>query len=224
MEEVKPKLYLFLDMDGVLNNPSWWQFVYALDSAPRDHRKELDPRSLSLFNHMCREIDRFWELKLIISSTWRGGTKDLKELQEKFSSYGITHPVSGRTGPHGGCRGGEIMDFLQDHNIEDDYIILDDESDAVYGHDQNKFVWCHPTDGFTVHQYREVLYRIDFYKFRMKSKGFQCANCYRIHDSMEFTKKVDDSTYYLCCKGCQDEFTGPPEPKVVLWDDKKHVN
>ena len=162
----KESLYLFLDMDGVLNTPSWGMFVYMHDSKPRDHERELDPRSLGLFNHMCKEINRYWDLKIIISSTWRGGINSLEELQEKFLSYGIAQAVSGSTGPHMDTRGEEISAFIKEHSRVTNYIILDDETDAVIGHDTLRFVWTNPMSGFNVNTYQEVLYRIGFYDKR----------------------------------------------------------
>ena len=166
---MKESLYLFLDMDGVLNTPSWGMFVYMHDSKPRDHERELDPRSLGLFNHMCKEINRYWDLKIIISSTWRGGIDSLKELQEKFLSYGIAQAVSGCTGPHMDTRGEEIAEFIKECPKITNYIILDDESDAVIGHDSSKFVWTNPNVGFNINTYQEVFYRIGFYDKRDKA-------------------------------------------------------
>lgn len=157
----KEQLYIFLDIDGVLCTTSWCSFVYKHECKPRS--RELDPRALGLFNHICNELNA----KVIISSCWRGGTSTLKELKNKFKPYGCSFNIVGRTGEHveidEGGRGIEISNFLKEHTKIKNYIIIDDEHDAGIGHDW-KFIQTISHEGFTIFDYKTVFERIGWYK------------------------------------------------------------
>jgi hypothetical protein len=149
-------LYIFLDIDGVLNTDSWTRFVYRHEVKPR---MELDPRPVGLMNHMCMELNA----KVIISSCWRIGY-NTEQLQKIFDSHGCTFKVVGHTGRSSGSRGNEISEYLALHPEVKDYLIIDDETDAGFGHRDDQFVQTISFDGFCIQNYMDAFTKIGWYR------------------------------------------------------------
>ena len=118
MKNLRPKLCIFLDMDGVLWTNSWSEMAYKFEVKSN---MELDPRAVALFERLLTLLG----CKVVMVSTWKHGCSVVeinKELNEKGCNFKVddkTEDIMNR--PQ------EITDFCKKHNIED-YIIIDDES------------------------------------------------------------------------------------------------
>lgn len=116
----KKKLYIFLDVDGVLNNTSTFRLnkktIYSLSY-----------ENLVAYQHLIDKLKTKYDVKVILSSTWRmykEGLNKISKLSKRYSGlilYGKT--------PNGiDYREVEIKDFCDSHNINyDDILIIDDE-------------------------------------------------------------------------------------------------
>ena len=132
--------YIFLDIDGVMNNE------FDILEKMNDDTKQYTRDDI----HFCDEAwDRLATLckktnaKVILSSSWRHGLiKDERgrivaanqdnrlaiRLLDYFTAYKI--PLVGLTGfGHSGCRGLQILDYVAENfnGMTDEWVVLDDE-------------------------------------------------------------------------------------------------
>ncbi len=114
-------MYIFLDVDGVLNTESdWARKVYSLDS--------------KCVKSFCKLLNSLNDPKVVLSSTWRNGiARDgttavhIDDLMKALEPAGIKFLDKTGVAPDG-SRTKEIEYFLRRHP-EDSYIILDDDPD-----------------------------------------------------------------------------------------------
>ena len=111
-------MYIFLDIDGVLNKQSDWKRPFSLND-----------ECCYWFNVLLKELAG---VKIVLSSTWRNGiardgsrAAHIEDLMKQLSEAGITTIDRTATSPDG-YRNKEIDYYLRRHS-EDKYIIIDDE-------------------------------------------------------------------------------------------------
>lgn len=154
---------IFLDIDGVLNSQCWYQKRMDIDKLATDIDSqypmyEFDPEAVLRLNSIIEKTDA----KVVISSTWRIG-RTVKQLQTILESVGFVGEVIDKTVSLNATvnnenigyripRGCEIDFYLKktgdfqrinwskevqreciDKAIVKNYIILDDDSDMLYG-------------------------------------------------------------------------------------------
>lgn len=114
-------MYIFLDVDGVLNTKDDWnRKMYSLNE--------------NCIHIFCDLVEHLDNPKIVLSSTWRNGiARDgitavhINDLMKAISRTGITELSRTAVAPDG-SRSKEIDYFLWRHP-KDDYIILDDDVD-----------------------------------------------------------------------------------------------
>ena len=143
--------FLFLDVDGVLNNRhtrvctgKGWCFVD--DFLVRRVRKIVDATGALI----------------VLSSTWRDewnkeneslNGPDFNELRAKFQEFGMDfYDRTGAWDKRG--RGWEIMEWMNGHNV-DSFVILDDWNDM--GPISDHLIWTNPAYGLTEEQVQEAI-------------------------------------------------------------------
>ncbi len=112
-------MYVFLDVDGVLNTEADWERkVYSLN-----------PKCIAAF---CRLLEKLPDPKIVLSSTWRNGiARDkttavhIDDLIRALEPTGITSLDKTGVSPDG-SRSKEIDHYLRRHPAKA-YIILDDD-------------------------------------------------------------------------------------------------
>ena len=112
-------MYIFLDVDGVLNTEAdWARKVYSLNKSCTDA--------------FCRLVKSIPNPKIVLSSTWRNGiARDgstavhIDDLMQALAPAGIKDLDKTATSPDG-SRSREIDYYLRRHT-QDSYIILDDD-------------------------------------------------------------------------------------------------
>lgn len=111
-------MYIFLDIDGVLNRQSDWKRSFSLNDD-----------CCYWFNTLIQGIP---DVKIVLSSTWRNGiardgsrAAHIEDLMSKLAEAGINTIDKTATSPDG-FRNKEIDYYLRRHPV-DSYIILDDE-------------------------------------------------------------------------------------------------
>jgi len=113
---------IFLDIDGVLNNPG----CYAIASGSRTPP---DSKCVEALNYLTDAT----QANIVMSSSWRIG-RAVIELRELLSGWGVTGTVIDRTPNLGSARGLEIAEWLLKHEgtvlYPSAFVVLDDDSDA----------------------------------------------------------------------------------------------
>lgn len=111
---------IFLDVDGVLNNP-------RTKTRTRDGWRFVDDYLVE----RLAQIVRATQAKIVLSSSWREGWDDneiyFQDLRRKLISYNI--PLQDRTGEQRKTRAQEITEYLAQHPEITNYVILDDVPD-----------------------------------------------------------------------------------------------
>ena len=116
------QLYIFLDVDGVLNNYNHYS---------KQHEKyggkffmqnmPFNPKSLQ---NLRKIIDKTGA-QIVLTSSWRKSAPCMTVLEARLCEYGIK--IYDKTGDVG-SRGNEIIDWLFENTIDgDEFIIIDDE-------------------------------------------------------------------------------------------------
>jgi len=173
---------IFLDIDGVLNCESAYRNgecqyqEWVWEDGRKDHYQKFCIRSKELLNKLIDETGA----KIVISSTWRqSGIEFMRKVwaMEKMSGEIIGITPSMRAKGFNIPRGMEIKFYLSemgfihinwskeeqqkrmDESGVDNYIIIDDDSDMLYGQ-RNHFVHVLPSprncDGFNTHYYEKA--------------------------------------------------------------------
>ena len=126
--------YIFLDVDGVLNQSSTKATLRA-PSNPYTSFKGIDPRNLEIFAELVTTLKNKYSISIVLSSSWRydtdrdGNHADnifRNELVKQLASIGITldadTPIINES-----RRGMEIATYIAGlDELPEGYVILDD--------------------------------------------------------------------------------------------------
>lgn len=128
--------YIFLDIDGVMNNRiDWMQKVDNKSEQFRSHRMFCD-EAWQLLSDVVKKT----KAKIVLSSSWRiafvqdgdvirslrPSESSSNKLLEYFNNYNI--PLVGLTTKVYDLRGIQIQEYVQENFTEDDkWIVIDDE-------------------------------------------------------------------------------------------------
>lgn len=130
--------FIFLDIDGVMNNlRDWMSKVNNKSEQFRGHRAFCD-EAWQLLSDTCKKVNA----NVILSSSWRIGLtydengkviardpncQSSTKLIEYFDKYDIK--LIGITVNNWSDRGQQIMEYVTDHlDIEDNFVVIDDEA------------------------------------------------------------------------------------------------
>ncbi|MCM1082303.1 MAG: HAD domain-containing protein [Clostridium sp.] len=115
-------MYVFLDIDGVLNKKEQWSRLYYLDR-----------ECIKQFCTFINEIRKYY-VYIILTSSWRNGfistknknnTPQIKQLEQMLGEYGVS--IRGKVPIiKNGKRDDEIKEFMNLHSVEN-FIIIDDD-------------------------------------------------------------------------------------------------
>lgn len=124
--------YIFLDVDGVLNNEEYFmecfnrhkvKGIMSMNCFP------FDPKCLNNLMKLNQELQKKnYNVKIVLSSTWRLNQIDMEIVNARLAEYGMT--IFAKTiSLNSGDRGLEIKNFIESERYEkaDDFLILDDE-------------------------------------------------------------------------------------------------
>lgn len=111
-------LYIFLDIDGVLNKESDWGHLYSLDS--------------KCIKEFARALEECKEKRIVLTSTWRHGfayerkcEPYIENLKKALEQYGLSIYAKTPIYPLGN-REDEIKQFIENYEVEN-YVIIDDD-------------------------------------------------------------------------------------------------
>ena len=119
-------MYIFLDIDGCLNNKNDWKVPYTINKSCLLH-----------FSALCEAVNKKYDLvKIVLISTWKEGldkdnnSPQIQYLIDTLSIYGLT--INDKTiSVKGKTRQEEIEHYIRRNN-EKEYIIIDDDKSLYY--------------------------------------------------------------------------------------------
>lgn len=112
---------LFLDIDGVLNDPFW-----NLNHPSNNADDYIDPVRVAILNRILQETGA----KVVITSTWRC-TFTPERLQKHLETFGFIGEIIGATEDDDFGRMMQIFAWLSDAKFPYRFVVLDDEE--VFG-------------------------------------------------------------------------------------------
>ena len=115
---------IFLDIDGVINSKEYYKEV----NMRINNWDRFDPETVKFINDLLEEFNA----KIVITSSWRFGAKDLL-LKELRKTRLLIYLYKSWETPmiYGGTRGREIKQWLDKHPEVNGYVILDDRDDIL---------------------------------------------------------------------------------------------
>lgn len=134
--------YIFLDIDGVMYD---WDFIIAEVKAGRMVKGALidrfKPESIKALNFLIKELEAVFDVKLVISSTWRSNLPyTIQVLKDNGLIYNKEIGMTPIYNP--AKRGEQILDYLSDKNNYE-FVIIDDEMfDFDKFFKKNKIIKC----------------------------------------------------------------------------------
>ena len=140
-------MYIFLDIDGVLNTTKDWDKMYSLNN-----------KCISAFTKLLSRIDN---TKIVLVSSWREGwnesglnnTPQIKELSNIIENAGAAIVGKTKYSPDKD-RTAEINHYLKWHE-NDSYIILDDDINEYKTSIQNLYI-INSTYGITEKDVKKI--------------------------------------------------------------------
>ena len=125
-------LYIFLDIDGVLNTSAEWRKLYALND-----------KCVERFAAYVKKQKK--EVRIVLSSSWRTGfaynresLPHIKDLKKRLAVYGLS--IYGKTPIlKGHTREEEIKAYIENNNVKD-YVIIDDDKSLFSSEVKNLYL------------------------------------------------------------------------------------
>lgn len=151
-------VYIFLDIDGVLNNKNHYK---------KQHEKyggrffmQNMPFNPKCIENLYKVVKRF-DAKIVLTSSWRKSAPCMTVLEARLAEYGLK--IYDKTGDCGGSRGNEIIDWMFAHTTDDDaYIIIDDEPyDIEESFKKDNIVFIDPNKGFNTPKRWEAIDKLE---------------------------------------------------------------
>jgi hypothetical protein len=139
---------IFLDIDGVLNTPSYAVQAHAMWKRTKGWFKSRDKYGQVFDPMACACLEYLVDTtgaKVVISSTWR--KSGLQVMKNMFIDRGIGITVIDITPETELIRGLEIEKWLYENPVAN-YVILDDNNDFTQYQLENHFVDCSGKFGF----------------------------------------------------------------------------
>lgn len=157
---------IFLDIDGVIQSP---RYCVAIDET--GWLSAFEPAAM----HMVQRLVIDAKAKIVISSSWRIGHDDSRQLKQLFRCCGFKRISNSfhddwKTKEIGGFstkRGNEIAEWLERHPEVENYIILDDDSDMLESQMEN-FVQTCSRNGMLLEHYDKAR--------KILSLDYSCSN------------------------------------------------
>ncbi len=149
------QMYVFLDIDGVLNGQQDWK-----------RKIPLNKHCIDQFARYIHELNRKYKVKIILSSTWREGfsitgkhSEQIARLLEMLAQHDIT--IDGKTEESFGLdRAEEINSYIHQHGLESIPCVILDDTEEIFMSPLTGNALLHltnPRTGFTKRDRRMLL-------------------------------------------------------------------
>lgn len=151
------KFYIFLDIDGVLNNMDYFykcfkkhkvKGIMSMNCFP------FDPDCLNNLMILRQKLNNnSYKVKIILSSTWRMNNVDTAIVNSRLAEYGMR--IEDKT-IFNGDRTEEILDYVEKHFCVN-YLVLDDDKCNIH---TNHFIHTNERTGFDNKKLQEALDKV----------------------------------------------------------------
>lgn len=125
--------YIFLDIDGVLNNKNhYYKMHKKYGGRFFCENMPFNPHSLKNLKWIIERTGGKNKTKIVLSSIWRMSDNCMVVLKARFAEYGIKLDKNLVTPRINGDKGLEIKTWLDNNITEDDsYVIIEDEINNI---------------------------------------------------------------------------------------------
>lgn len=149
--------YIFLDVDGVLNDEKYVMKCYERHHKPMHmNHVPFDPSCLlNLYRFVNALEARDYTVKIILSSTWRLHEVDYEIVNARLAEYGLS--LHDKTIFLDGIRGLEIQQYLYMNETPSDFVILDDDINDIIPYYPDNLVRTNFMNGFDEDKLKEAL-------------------------------------------------------------------
>lgn len=145
--------YLFLDIDGVLNNPT------AMDLA--NNEEIFSDENFANYQHLYKFLSQKYEVRVVLSSSWRSNPRLLKIIEnyrEKAADKSCL-AIFDKTPDSWRKREEEFEEYLEEKNISyKDIIILDDSFMPDFTQSSVKGIRTSAFDGLRMSEVLEFIH------------------------------------------------------------------
>lgn len=151
---MKKRIYIFLDVDGVLNNTDKWE---------KDYKKwgyvagtySMDEKNIQNLVKLHRKIKNKYDLHYVLSSSWRLNNDNCKIVFARLSENGIE--LEGAIDKDTSAdRGNLILKYLNDKDYDLAVAFDDDSEDIIpYIFDKFQLIQTSTLKGFTRKEIRK---------------------------------------------------------------------
>lgn len=158
--------YIFLDIDGVLNNETYFdecfdrhkvKGIMSMNCFP------FDPKCLNNLMQLNQELQKQnYNVKIVLSSTWRLNNTDVAIVNSRLAEYGM-RIFAETIYLNSGNRGLEIREFLTSEKWckPANYLILDDEiSDIAKEFGEKHIINTNFQTGFDNKKLQEAIQKV----------------------------------------------------------------
>lgn len=169
---MKEKIFIFLDIDGVLN---------SLESLICYNEIDISFINIKRLNYLIENLLIKYQVEIIISSSWRV-VHSITEIIEFFTINGFNYPtfitnITPILNTPNRIRGDEIQEYINLYDVKS-YIIIDDNSDMLLSQ-MNNFIQTNFLEGLTFKDCIKILnhfnidieYDLRFHTFKFKTTG-----------------------------------------------------
>ena len=155
---MKKHFYIFLDVDGVLNNATYFykcfnkhknKGIMSCENFP------FDPKCLNNLMILKQKLNNNgYKVHIILSSTWRMDKISIAIVNSRLAEYGMK--VEDKTKIFTGDRTEEIKDYINKHFCVN-YLVLDDANCNILS---NHFIHTNFKTGFDDKKLEEALNKV----------------------------------------------------------------
>ena len=159
--------YIFLDIDGVLNDFTYWNECKQKNKNPKymsTQNYPFNPKSLNNLMILFQTLQSYKIIpRIVLSSTWRLDAESTAIVNSRLAEYGMTiydkTPQLDRLPlDELNChRSFEIKKWLQLHKNPNKYLILDDASEIIDNFDNINYINTDAKYGFNDIKLEEAL-------------------------------------------------------------------
>ena len=166
---MKP-FYVFLDIDGVMNDFTYWNECKAKHGNGKVMSYQnypFNPNSLNNLMLLNKQLtNKGYVMRIVLSSTWRVGITDVAIVNSRLAEYGMT--IFDKTPQLNSVafnqindyRSLEIKEWLENNNNPMNYLILDDNERIANKFEEKHYVITNANYGFNDEKLKEAIDKI----------------------------------------------------------------
>lgn len=145
--------YIFLDIDGVLNNRKWIKKCVDCDLENQGYSRFLDPSCIKALNTLTYTLENHFNVIIVLSSLWKLDGVDTVENFLKSHNLKINNTMMQTPNKPNHNRINEIMSFMAHNPIGTNFLVIDDQNLSEHLPD-SKFILTtgYSNQGLTIEQ------------------------------------------------------------------------